>query len=101
MRPTTFSNAIVATVSAYAEALSEQAQLVEQMQAALKQAAQPKQEPAHSSKDSSSIVAAARAVVRAAARQNPEQPPSHLLLEALHALGVVLRAFDGGPNEGG
>jgi methyl-accepting chemotaxis protein len=100
MRPITFSNAIVATVSAYAEALSEQAQLVEQMQAALKQAAQTK-EQAHSSQDSSSVVAAARAVVRAAARQNPEQPPSHLLLEALHALGAVLRAFDGGPNEGG
>lgn len=61
MTPQTFSNAMVATVGAYAEIVAEQARVIEQLQAALRQ--QPKGlQPAPGS-PAQAVIDAARAVV--------------------------------------
>lgn len=86
---------MVATVSAYAEALGEQVQLAEQLQAALGQAV------AKSRQDTKPVLASARAVARAALKQEPSLPPTPPLLDALRALTDALHTFDGGVNEGG
>lgn len=83
MKPATFNNAMVATVSAYAEALGESVQLAEQLQQALAQAARtasPRVTP---------VLAAARAVVAAA----PDARDA-----MIEQLRVALHRHDGGDD---
>jgi len=85
MTPQTFSNAMVATVGAYAEVVAEQARVIEQMQAALRQPRPTTPRPAPGS-PAEAVIEQVRVLVRQSA---PEDVAAHIV-----KLAGALAAFD-------
>lgn len=90
MTPQTFSNAMVATVGAYAEVVAEQARVIEQLQAALRQ--QPKGPSPAPGSPAQAVIMAARMLVLH--RQDTELNATPFVARMVADLAEALAAFD-------
>lgn len=97
MKIATFNNTVVGMVSAYAEVLAEQAQMIDQLQEALRQAAKNKQPPVESNPSQyQALTQAAKTVILAVHSidlskiDNSEMYNINTLLASIDALSKTL-----------